>query len=584
MPKESSILLLLYTLSGVLPYLSAYFFGNLIDKLNQVISGGADISSAIRLLLLYGVVVSVPAVLSTYRVLVDKKWEYGFQTYMEIYVLKKRAAIDIATYEDPKFQDLTQRAFRQGFWPLLRMSDSVISSVFSIASLIVGSIIAASISWKIYLVVILTALPRFYVEFKYGQAVWSIWQKDSQEQRRFSDLRSYFMGRKAIAETKLLQSGDWLLRWASQILHDFNAKHLSNEQSRFRNMSWTHLLSTAGLIFAIFLIILDLKNGKYQLGSMFFIVSVVERIRSAVSDVLSSVARQNELHLTVQDLTKFFETKPMVASRKDAKRLNLEDAPTIIFENVGFKYPNSDEWRLRNVNVTLWPGQKIGLVGNNGAGKTTLVRLLCRIYDPTEGRILINGIDLRDLDLDEWISYVGYMSQEYIGYDFKVRNAIGIGRTTHSDDDARIRDAAKTALADTFIGELKKGYDQPLGVEFDDGVELSAGQKQRMAIAKIVFRNAFLTIFDEPTASVDAESEEKIFNSIRELSTSMIAILISHDFSTIAECDVIIVLDHGRVKEVGPHQELMRNSGQYKKLYDLQAQRFIKQSKARSKV
>ncbi len=580
-PKESSILLLLYILAALIPFLGSFYFGRLIDELNLVINKGGAASNAIKILLLYGAVSAIPSVVSSFRSFIEKKWEFGFQTYMEIFVLRKRVEIDIATYEDPKFQDLLQRAFRQAFWPILRLSDSVISSIFSIATLIVGSIIAASLSWKIYAIVILTSIPRFYTEFKYGYNVWSIWQKDSQEQRRFADLRSYFMGRNAIAQTKLFQSGAWLLNWASKILRDFNAKHLENEKSRLYRMSLTHLLSTAGLMFSVYLIVIDVTRGLLMIGSMVFMLTVIEKIRSSISDILSGAARQYEQHLIVKDLITFFETKPLIASPKNPKRLDLETAPIITFENVGFKYPGSDKWSLKNINLSLMPGEKIGLVGNNGAGKTTLVRLICRIYDPTEGRILVNGIDLRELDLDEWTSHVSYMSQKYISYDFKVKDAIAIGRTQNKIDLDKVEKAAKMALADSFIQEYPNKYNQPLGVEFDEGKEPSAGQNQRLEIARHFYRDAAVAIFDEPTASVDAESEEKIFESLLDLSKKTLAIMISHNFSTIQRCNTIVVLDNGKIKELGTHKELMKSGGMYKKMYELQASRFDHSNKTK---
>jgi len=275
----------------------------------------------------------------------------------------------------------------------------------------------------------------------------------------------------------------------------------------------------------------------------------------------------------------FINTKPTVIESKNPTPLKLTSAPEIIFEDVGFQYPGGDTWSLRHLNMTFVPGQKIGLVGNNGAGKTTLVKLLCRIYDPTEGRILVNGVDLRDIATAEWWSYLGIMFQDYASYDFVTKDAIAIGRPDAQTNLTHVKEAAEISQAHTFIEEWPNSYNQQLGVEFG-GKEPSKGQRQKLSIAKIIYRNAFVMILDEPTASVDAESEAKIFDSLENLSKDTTAILISHDFSTILQCNHIFVLEHGKLIEEGSHKELMKKKGKekgvYAELYNLQASRFKK--------
>jgi ABC-type multidrug transport system fused ATPase/permease subunit len=251
----------------------------------------------------------------------------------------------------------------------------------------------------------------------------------------------------------------------------------------------------------------------------------------------------------------------------------LQGPPEIVFENVSFRYPSSENWVLRDVSFRLEPNKKIALVGNNGAGKTTLTKLLCRIYDPTEGRILVNGIDLREVNLEEWWSALGVMLQDYSSYDFPVKQAIAVGRSDKQVDIDQVKKSAEISQAAEFIGKWKQQYENPMGVEFG-GEEPSKGQRQKLAIAKILYRNAFVMVLDEPTASVDAESEAKIFDSLESLSGNMTSIFISHDFSTISQCDQIIVMEEGRVKEIGNHDQLVANNSTYADLYKLQAKRF----------
>ena len=271
----------------------------------------------------------------------------------------------------------------------------------------------------------------------------------------------------------------------------------------------------------------------------------------------------------------FMNTGPVIIESAKPTVLDLSSVPEITFKNVSFKYSNSEKYSLRNISLTLQSGNKIGLVGNNGAGKTTFVKLLCRIYDPTEGTILINGIDLREISLEEWWSYLAVMFQDYANYDFLAKEAIAIGRSEKSLDLKKVIEAAEISQSHTFISEWKDKYDQQMGVEFG-GKEPSKGQRQKLSIAKIIYRNALVMILDEPTASVDAEAEAKIFNSIENLSKNTTALLISHDFSTISECDQIFVLEEGYLIEEGNHIELMKKIGKYAELYNLQAKRFKK--------
>lgn len=580
-PKEVLLITLLMAIGGSVPYASSYFFGSLVNQLIDTISGGVVLSAVLTTLLLYAFISAIPSITSSFQTLIEKKWYFNFQAYMESFVMRKRLSIDIATYEDPKFQDLLQRAFRQSYWPLFRLTDSILQTVFTIAALVVGSIITANVSWTIYLIIIISNIPKLIIEGRYGQDIWSIWSKDSPEQRRFADLRHHLQGRQNVSETKLLQSGNWIISWAERIMNDFNNKQLGAEKSKFYWLTGAQIISVIGFTYSMYMIVADVSSGALEVGGLVFMFGVLGNLRSAVTTILSSFGRQYEDHLTVKDMMDFFETKPLIQVAKNPTKLNLTSPPTIVFENVSFKYPQEEKkWSLRNINLTLAPGKKIGLVGNNGAGKTTLVKLLCRIYDPTEGRILINGVDLREISLKEWISYIGYMSQEYSRYDFKIKEAIAMGRVEEGVNEGKVRHVSELAQVSEFVEKLEHKYDHMLGVEFG-GIEPSFGQSQKIAIAKMLYRSALVTIFDEPTASVDAESEAKIFEALNKI-PSMTAIMISHDFSTISECDDIIVLQDGKVKESGDHETLMKKGGEYAKLYRLQAEKFeegIKQDK-----
>lgn len=571
---ETFTILLFSFIYAILPYISSYLLGHLVNKLNEIIKIGVYFGFGIFWLFLgYAIISSLPNLINGMVLYFKKAWRFKFQAEMEVLVLRKRAEIDIAHYEDPKFQDLYQRAFQRSHWPVLELADIQFDIFRGIVALITGSILAANFNPLIYLVIILSSVPKFITEYKYGYNVWSIWMKDSPEQRRFVDLRKYFLGRISITETKLFQTDNYLLNWIKKILLNFNDQQLGAEKKRMWRFIGSELLAFGGFVLVSFFILQDVLQGSILVGSMVFLLSTLGNVQNSIGDLLATIARQNERHLIVKDIIEFIETKPFVKQKENSEKINLENPPIIKFENVSFKYINSNKWSLRNLNLTFEPGQKIGLVGNNGAGKTTLIKLLCRIYDPTEGKITVNGVDLKNIKTEEWWSYLGVMFQDFISYDFITKEAIAIGRPDKPIDIDLVKKAGQTSQSDPFIQEWKRKYDEPIGVEFE-GVEPSKGQRQKLAIARTLYRNPFILILDEPTASVDAESEAKIFDSLDNLPNSMTAILISHDFSTIRECDKIFVFDHGELIEEGTHNELTQKDGLYNQLFKLQAERF----------
>jgi len=376
-----------------------------------------------------------------------------------------------------------------------------------------------------------------------------------------------------LIETKLLQASEKLITWMRGILSDFSQKQLALEKKRVWTSSLADMVALLGFTAGLVLIVKGVVSGVTQVGTLVYMMSTLSSVRNSIAQLLERVSGQYENHLIVQDIIKFIDTKPVIIESQNPTKLSLQTAPEIVFENVSFKYQDSEKFSLQNVSLTFKAGDNIGLVGNNGAGKTTLVKLLCKIYNPTEGRILVNGVDLKDIETKEWWSYLAVMLQEYATYDFIVKDAIAIGKPNASTNMTKVIEAGKTSRSHDFIMEWDDKYDEQIGVEFK-GKEPSKGQRQKLSIAKNLYREGLVMVLDEPTASVDADSESKIFDSIENLPTDRTAILISHDFSTISFCNKIFVLSEGELIEEGTHEELIKKKGTYAKLYDLQAKRF----------
>jgi ATP-binding cassette subfamily B protein len=275
--------------------------------------------------------------------------------------------------------------------------------------------------------------------------------------------------------------------------------------------------------------------------------------------------------LYLDDLFSFFEVQPEIVSAPDARQFPARIEQGFVFEDVGFRYPGAERWAVRHLSFTLKAGEVIALVGENGAGKTTLVKLLARLYDPDEGRILLDGHDLREYDLDSLRGNIGVIFQDFVRYHLTAAENIAVGRIEARADRGRIVEAAKRSLADEVIARLPQGYDQVIGKRFRTGIELSGGEWQKIGIARAYMRDAQVLILDEPTAALDARSEFEVFQRFKELSAGKTAVLISHRFSTVRMADRILVLDQGRIEAAGTHDELMAQPGRYAELFELQA-------------
>ncbi len=311
--------------------------------------------------------------------------------------------------------------------------------------------------------------------------------------------------------------------------------------------------------------------GAFTIGTLTFLAGSFRQSRSLIQSVLLALSSIYEQSLYLSDLFTFFEVRPRVVSKPGAKAVPRPMQTGFRFENVGFQYPGSQRWAVRHLTFSFEPHERIALVGENGAGKTTLVKLLSRLYDPDEGRILLDGVDLRDYDLDSLRQNIGIIFQDFVRYDFILRENIGVSQVEAMNDEGRIREAAKRSLADSVAKRVPQGFDQMLGKRFDNGVELSGGEWQKVALARAYMRDAQVLILDEPTAALDARAEYEVFLRFAELTLGRMAVLISHRFSTVRMADRILVLKGGELADDGSHDELVARGGLYAELFSLQA-------------
>jgi len=375
----------------------------------------------------------------------------------------------------------------------------------------------------------------------------------------------------------LLQATDYLITRAKNIIDTFKNEQIVLDHTRLWYSIIASFISASGIGLAFYLIIKKVISGESGIGDIVFLTSVLGQFSGMSTSLLFAIARQYEQTLYVRDIFTILDTDRKIKEVSNPVHLKLKKSPRIEFRDVSFKYEGSSNWALRHINIVIEPGEKIALVGENGAGKTTLLKLLARIYDPTEGKILINGIPLSELSLKEWGSYLSILLQEYRIHDFTIAESIAIGRSESKISRKDVETSSQLADAHSFIKMLPDKYDSQIGVEFDKGIELSHGQRQRLALARTIYRKGHVVILDEPTASVDAIAEEKFFSHIEKAVSDRTLFLVSHRFNTVRGVDKIVVFRHGEIVEMGSHRELIKKEGYYSKMWHSQADSYFSQ-------
>ena len=493
-----------------------------------------------------------------------------FANKISVRLMQHAATLDLAQFEDADTYDHLERARRQtvGRIGLFALLLSTAQDLVTLASL--AGVLLVQLPWLLLLLAV-AVVPSFLGEAHYAALGYSLLFRWTPERRLLDYLRYMGASDESAKEVKLFGLSDFLVERYAKLSDEFYEQNKSLAVRR--NVVSTALvtLGTLGYYAAYAVIIYLTVLGRYTIGALTFLAGSFRQSRDLIQRILLSFSSIYEQSLYLGDLFTFFDVRPRVVSKPGARAVPVPIARGFEFQDVGFRYPGSDRWAVRHLTFTLAPGERLALVGENGAGKTTLAKLLARLYDPDEGRILLDGTDLRDYDLTSLRRNIGVIFQDFVRYDFILKENIGVSEIEHLDDVARIREAAGRSKADELAGRLTLGYDQMLGRRFDGGVELSGGEWQKVALGRAYLREAQLLILDEPTAALDARAEYEVFLRFSELTRGRMAVLISHRFSTVRMADRILVLRGGEVADQGTHEELLERGGLYAELFSLQA-------------
>jgi ATP-binding cassette subfamily B protein len=492
-----------------------------------------------------------------------------FTRSVSIRVMEHASRLDLASYEDPVFYDKLERARVQ--------ATDRIEMIQALGSVVQQTIVAASLAAGVFwfspwllVVLVVAVVPAFLGESHFAFQGYTLNIRQTPVRRRLDYLRLLGASKESAKELKLFGLGNFFSEEYRELSNQIYDQNVALARRRLWAGAFLSLVGSGGYYGAYAYVIYRTVTGALTWGSMQFLVGAIAGASSNIQTIFSTFSSIADQSLFLTALVEFLKVKPNIQSKQGALPAPRPIRDGFVLEKVSFSYPGAERRILNGLDLRIEPHERIALVGENGQGKTTIVKLLTRLYDPTEGRILLDGVDLREYSVEELQSQVGVIFQDFMRYEMTARQNIAVGRIEDDAEDA-IHEAAAKSGADEVVGKLAHGYDQMLGRKFEDGVELSGGEWQKIALARAYLREAQVLILDEPTAALDARAEFEVFERFVDLTKGKMALLISHRFSTVRMAGRILVLEEGKIAEQGNHDELVSRGGRYAELFELQA-------------
>jgi ATP-binding cassette subfamily B protein len=493
-----------------------------------------------------------------------------YTRHVSVLVMKHAAQLDLTAYEDPVFYDRLERARVQAT-DRLGMIQSIGRLVQQVITTISLSVAIMLFSPWLLLMLVACVVPAFLGESHFAFLGYAKNFRQTPIRRQLDYLRVLGGSKEAAKELKLFGLAPFLTERFSRLSHQIYHEDVDLARRRLTAGSFLSMISTAGYYLAYVFVIWRTVAGVLSIGAFTFLAGAIQQASSNIQQIFSTVSSIADQALFLTDLIAFFEMRPAIASKPNALPAPRPIRHGFEFRNVAFRYPGSARLVLNGLNFHFRPGERVALIGENGEGKTTIVKLLTRLYDPIEGQVLLDGVDLREYNLEDLYREIGVIFQDFMRYEMTARENIAVGRVEKLDDLSLLQQSAQKSMADEVVGRLPQGYDQMLGRRFEGGVDLSGGEWQKVALARAYLRDAQLLILDEPTAALDARSEYEVFQRFADLTGGKMALFISHRFSTVRMADRIVVLENGRIAEDGDHEQLTRLGGRYAEMFEMQA-------------
>ncbi len=493
-----------------------------------------------------------------------------YTRHVSIRVMEHGSSLDLLAYEDPIFYDRLERARVQATDRLI-MIQAVGRLVQQVITTITLSVSIMFFSPWLMVLLILGVFPAFLGESHFAFLGYAKNFRQTPLKRQLDYLRVLGGSKEAAKELKLFGLRKFLVERFTRLSDEIYVENTSLSRRKLIAGSLLSMVGTAGYYSAYVFVIWRTVNGALTIGTLTFLAGAIQQASSNIQQIFSTIAAIGDQALFLTDLLAFFKMQPTIRSKANALPAPRPIKQGVEFRNVCFSYPGNSRLILDHINFTLHPTERLALIGENGQGKTTIVKLITRLYDPTDGQILLDGVDLREYDLEDLHREMGVIFQDFMRYEMTAAENIAVGRVEELNNPELLRAAAQKSMAEATIERLPRGYDQMLGRRFEQGVDISGGEWQKVALARAYLRDAQLLILDEPTAALDARSEFEVFQRFSELTSGKMALFISHRFSTVRSADRIIVLENGRIAEEGNHEELSRLGGRYAEMFEMQA-------------
>lgn len=570
-PGVVSAGLIFRILVSVIPVSTAAVTGIIVDLIKTIVSNKSQPTSHLWwLVALEFALVMAGNIFSRIIDYYDRVLADRYTRHVSIQVMEHASSLDLQTYENPVFYDRLERARVQAT-DRLGMIQSI-GRLFQ--QVMTAAALALAILWYspwLLLLLVVCLIPAFLGESHFAFLNYALNFKQTPVKRELDYLRQLGGSKEAAKELKLFGLNRFLTERFTMLSNGILDQNLALSRRRLIAATLLSFLSTGGYYGAYVWVIYYTVVGRLTIGNLFFLTQTIMNAQSNISQIFSTLSSIADQALFLTDLLEFMKMKPSIVSKPDALPAPRPIREGFEFRNVSFVYPGTERRVLNHLNFRLEPGERIALIGQNGQGKTTIVKLMARLYDPSGGQILLDGVDLRDYDIEDLCQEIGVIFQDFMRYEMTASENIGVGRVDFMLDKHRIREAAEKSLADGVIRRLPLKYDQMLGRRFEGGVDLSGGEWQKLALARAYLREAQVLILDEPTAALDARAEFEVFERFNELTVGKMALFISHRFSTVRMAERIIVLEDGAIAEEGTHDRLVARGGRYAEMFELQA-------------